>query len=523
MSIKKIFTILIIPFLSLGILVLLSSCSETIVNISRIEMKDKATVEIEIGSFDYNDKYIIVHYADGTELEKPLTESMISDVEKIKFYKEGEQSVLVSYGSYSCTMVVVVKRHEFDDVYTITDQTILYDGLPHRITVNEELPEGATVVYPNNNVFTDVGVYKCIAKISKENYNDKIIEATIRIVKSDYDISTLSFNDKEITFDGTEKKIEIENLPDYLVATYNIFDAETGTPVYRAINAGRYRFVAHINSSNQNYNSIPDMEAFLTINKADYNMSDVKMDNITKTYDGKNCNFSIAENSILPIGVTVSYECQNVETGEIVKSNKDCGTYKIIARFKGDENNYNPIPEIERQLVVERAVIEISDKVSFDSFNLPYDGDNHSLFVQGIDEEINSGKVSVEYENNDQKYAGTYEIFATFKCPDSNYYIDVDRLVAILLIEKIQDSLDIKPDDILIETDSDGKKYVTVTNIPSDVEVVSAFLLKDGQEVDLNTLESGSYNYEVQFKYKDKNVANSVDITPATGIYTYTV
>ncbi len=522
MSIKKIFTILIcISFLAIG--VLLASCSETIVSISKIEMKDSKPLEVEIGSFDYKDKYIVVHYSDGTKSEKPLEESMISDVEKIKFYKEGEQSVLVSYGIFSCTMVVVVKSHEFENVYTMNDETIVYDGLPHRITIKEELPEGATVVYPNNNIFTDVGVYKCVAKISKENYNDKIIEATITIVKSDYDMSRLSFNDKEITFDGTEKKIEIENLPENLEVTYNIFDAETGTPVYKAINVGKYKFVAHINNSNQNYNPIPDMEAYLTITKADYDMSGVKMEDITKTFDDKNCDFSITEDSVLPLGVTVSYECRNAETDEVVTSNKNCGTYKIIAKFKGDENNYNKIPVIERTLVVEKEVIKISDKVVFDSLNLPYDGNNHSLLVSGIDDEINSGKVEVEYENNEQKYAGTYEIFATFICSNGNFTIDVDRLVAILMIEKTETTLDIKPDDIVIETDQNGNKYVTVTNIPSDVEVISAFLFKDGETKDPNNLEEGIYNYEVHFRYKDENVAKSVTITPATGNYTYTV
>ena len=523
MSIKKIFTILIIPFLSLGILFLLSSCNEIIVNISRIEMKDKGVVDIEIGSFDYKDKYIVVYYADGTTSEKPLTESMISDVEKIKFYKEGEQSVLVSYKSYSCVMVVVVKRHEFDDVYTMTDETIIYDGLPHRVTINEELPEGATVVYPNNNIFVDVGVYKCIAKISKENYNDKIVEATITIVKSDYDMSKLSFNDKEVTFDGTEQKLEIENLPADLSATYNIFDAETGTPVYKAINAGKYKFIAHIDNANQNYNPIPDMEAYLTIKKADYDMSEVEMDDVTKTYDGQNYKFSLTENSLLPLGVTVSYECQDAETGEIVTSNKNCGKYKIIARFKGDENNYNPIPDMERTLEVKQAVIEIANKVSFDSLNLPYDGNNHSLLVQGIDEELNSGRIKIEYENNEQKYAGTYEIFATFICPDNNYYVDVDRLAAVLMIEKIEVTLEIKPDDIFIETDENGKKYFAVINIPIDVEVVSVLLLKDGEAKEPDELENGTYNYEVQFKYKDENIAKSVTITPATGNYIYTV
>ena len=91
------------------------------------------------------------------------------------------------------------------------------------------------------------------------------------------------------------------------------------------------------------------------------------------------------------------------------------------------------------------------------------------------------------------------------------------------MIEKIEATLDIKPDDIVIETDQDGNKYVTVTNIPSDVEVVSAFLFKDGETKDPNNLEEGIYNYEVHFRYKDENVAKSVTITPATGNYTYTV
>lgn len=64
---------------------------------------------------------------------------------------------------------------------TLTDQTFAYDGKPHRLEVSGTLPEGAMVVYENNDKI-DPGVYTVTAKIiGGSNYENLTLTATLTI------------------------------------------------------------------------------------------------------------------------------------------------------------------------------------------------------------------------------------------------------------------------------------------------------------------------------------------------------
>ena len=83
------------------------------------------------------------------------------------------------------------------------------------------------------------------------------------------------------------------------------------------------------------------MTATLTIEKATYDMSGVTFKDKTVTYDGE-VHSCVVEGE-LPEGVTVYYDDSNYNKFEV-------GVYEVIAHFKGDEKNYNPIPDMKATL-----------------------------------------------------------------------------------------------------------------------------------------------------------------------------
>ena len=150
-------------------------------------------------------------------------------------------------------------------------------------------------------------------------------------VKLDYDMSNVKFEDKVVFYDGEEHTLEITgSLPTGVSVTYtNNKLTEVGTLQVTASFKGDY----------VKYNKIPDMKATLTVVKGEYDISNIKFENKTVVYDGTAQ--SLAITGTLPTGVTVTYE-GNERT--------DVGTYEVTAHFKGDEKNYNPIPDMKATL-----------------------------------------------------------------------------------------------------------------------------------------------------------------------------
>ncbi|MBP5684061.1 MAG: hypothetical protein J6X02_02250, partial [Bacilli bacterium] len=243
------------------------------VAISGIELVNKDVMEIKAGEYSFEGMKLNVIYADGEVKEIELTESMIPNVELLKFYKLGEHDVEVVYNRYKTTMKIKVVRHDFDDIYVLNDYTCTYDGMPHRVELNYELPEGAKIDYLYGNTFTNAGEYEVIGVISKDGYNSKTLKATLKIEKADYDLSNVSFLDSTFTYDGEPKTIEVTEIPEGIEVSYDIYNEEKTVRMNNAINAGVYKVVAKFSSTDENYNPIPDKEALLTINKASYDMS----------------------------------------------------------------------------------------------------------------------------------------------------------------------------------------------------------------------------------------------------------
>ena len=200
------------------------------------------------------------------------------------------------------------------------NKTVTYDGRAHKLEITGTLPNGVSVTYTNNKL-VDVGTLEVIA-----TFKGPDMTATLTIVKGEYDLSGITFENKEVSYDGSPHSLEITGtLPEGVTVTY-----ENNNKV----DAGTYEVVAKFEGDEK-------MTATLTILKAEYDMTGIQFNNKIITYDGTPHSLEIT--GTLPEGVTVTYENNN---------KVDIGTYEVVAKFKGDEKNYNLISEMKAKLTI---------------------------------------------------------------------------------------------------------------------------------------------------------------------------
>ena len=283
----------------------------------------------------------------------------------------GEQ---LTYNGQAQTQEIVVKYND-DTLVKGTDYTI------------------------TGNVNTNAGTYELT--VTGIGSYEGSVKVEYVIAKATYDMSGVKLENKTVTYNGSEHVVVITGtLPSGVTVSYENNEQT---------NSGTYKVVAKF-EGNENYNAIPDMEATLTINKATYDMSGVKLENKTVTYNGSEQVVVIT--GTLPSGVTVSYE-NNKQT--------NVGTYKVVAKFEGNEN-YNAIPDMEATLTINKAKASIT--VDTDDINVIY-GDTITL-PEGT---TNFGEVVVTKVEmvNVGEYKVTYSVIST-----NNYDGDTKEVKVII-------------------------------------------------------------------------------------------
>lgn len=219
---------------------------------------------------------------------------------------------------------------------SFVDSTVTYDGQDHSIQV-AGLGSGMQVVYSVPNTQRSAGTYEITATISKDNYNDVVLNATLTINKAT--ITGITFNDGTFTYDGTVKSLAISGqLPAGVTVDY----MNNGK-----VDAGAYEVVATFNVGN-NYNAIQDMPATLTIEKADIDW--ITFANKKVTYNGDPQ--SIVIQGQLPGNMSVVYQYNGVAQESVT----DAGKYTVTAMFLGGDPNYNTLLDMTATLTIERAI-----------------------------------------------------------------------------------------------------------------------------------------------------------------------
>lgn len=138
----------------------------------------------------------------------------------------------------------------------------VYDGQPHILAEVTGAPENTTITYTGRSEQTNVGTYNASAKLVKEGYNDKTLNATLTITPATF--TGYTYESKSVKYDGAEHINDIQlvgTLPQGTTTTETVKNSNNET-VTSVIEVGTYTYTCVI--SNSNYNTLT-LNATLTI------------------------------------------------------------------------------------------------------------------------------------------------------------------------------------------------------------------------------------------------------------------
>ena len=138
----------------------------------------------------------------------------------------------------------------------------VYDGQPHILAEVTGAPENTTITYTGRSEQTNVGTYNASAKLVKEGYNDKTLNATLTITPATF--TGYTYESKSVKYDGAEHINDIQlvgTLPQGTTTTETVKNSNNET-VTSAIEVGTNTYTCIV--SNSNYNTLT-LNATLTI------------------------------------------------------------------------------------------------------------------------------------------------------------------------------------------------------------------------------------------------------------------
>lgn len=340
----------------------------------------------------------------------------------------------VNFNEVDPKQAVLTIRQATIDVSGLTfeDKTVVYDRTKQSVVVEGTLPRGVNVTYRNNE-HVDAGTYEATAVFSVDdtvNYAAiDSMKAKLIIEKADYDMSAVHFNGTKVTYDGTEKKIEIQGqLPTGITVSYN---GNEGT------DAGTYEATATFTSNNVNYNNPKSMTATLIIDPAIAQMDQIVFERrrfisivAEKDHDYENDEFDSYDPYLVaneyrpdnvPVGfaMTVEYKKTNdwqtdlaseTDEGLYIDRIVEDGYYVVKVTFDGGKNYSDDKPTVKTVIRVDTLDnddISTWEQLVFDSLWVnPETGNTTGVFMDYysgacVDTEqrksVKIGNVTLEY------------------------------------------------------------------------------------------------------------------------------
>ncbi|MBO5737661.1 MAG: bacterial Ig-like domain-containing protein [Clostridia bacterium] len=155
-------------------------------------------LEVSMGGFSYSNYTVTITYDNGETEAITLTEEMISETDKLKFYQEGKNDITITHKGVSTTVSINVYRKEFSENVQLNDVTTTYTGEAFTVEVEGDLPGGTKILYPQGNVFQSAGSYDMTAVLQCEGYVTKTLSARIVIGRATYDLSNAQLYDESV-------------------------------------------------------------------------------------------------------------------------------------------------------------------------------------------------------------------------------------------------------------------------------------------------------------------------------------
>ena len=455
-------------------------------------------LEIKVGKFSYSEYSLTVTYDNGESEIVPLTEEMISETDKLKFYQEGKSEITITYEDVSVSVAIQVQRNVFEDNVQLNDVNVTYTGEPYVIEVEGDIPGGTKILYPQGNTFTNAGAYDMTAVLQCDGYVSKQLFAHVVIEKATYDVSDAQLYDTTFVYDKNSHSVAVKgkavesedgeilhepaNIPKGVSVSYTITKVKDGYGTDIAINkqqvvegnkatdAGTYKVCGKFKGDSGNYHAIPDTVAYVTIERAVYDMSKIALDDVTAVYSGEAHSLSISETSEIPFDVEIAYEIKKVKDGagqavaDVYKSGNtatDAGEYWVRVSFtitgKSADNYIASPAEIVAYLTIERA---------------KYDETMQNVYLD-----------SQWYQMNDSH---TYEIYLEGELPDG---VSPQFTVTNSKGEALEGEMElVTSDETDGQTSKSAYKYVFTTDAEGDYTCIVTFTHNDKNYEDI-TLE----------------------------------
>ena len=237
---------------------------------------------------------------------------------------------------------------------------------------------------------TPTGKYAITGTWTNENYNVTFVDGVYSITSktiTEEDIKELGieFNDATFIYDGTEKSLSVNNLPEGFKVSYE----NNGK-----VDAGKYEVKAII-TGNENYNGEITLTATMTISPKEIRLTWI--DRGPFIYNGEKQVFK--SQPVEGVEITV-----DVEGGNGI----DVGTYTAVASTTN--KNYTLTNNRQEYKIIAKTITEEDIKelgIEFNGATFTYDGTSKSLSVNNLPEGF-----TVSYKNNEQVNVGTYEVEA---------------------------------------------------------------------------------------------------------------
>lgn len=325
----------------------------------------------------------------------------------------------ISFQNNNEIVTIEIGKFNYDD-YKITAN--YSDGNKEEITLTEEMI----------SAYDKLKFYKVGEQTIKITYKNCNCEIKINVQRANLD--NLVFESKTVVYTGKPFTMEVQgNIPADVKVRYpngNSFS-----------NSGTYDITAICYGDNY---ETKELFATLRIEKAKYDMSNVKFENATFNYDRTPKSISIT--GTLPDGVSVEYRIGEKKGN----SETNAGQYEVIVSFSSKNTNYEQIPEKTATLTINKAKygnidLKLADKKTTYSGHSNYIEADLTAVPKGVNSYYTIQKVknakgedvesSVE-EGNSATLAGTYIVRVNFIVTDTENYESIAPKSAILIIER---------------------------------------------------------------------------------------
>lgn len=255
------------------------------------------------------------------------------------------------------------QKKDFTGVALEQTKSVYYDGEKHSLSLTG-VPEGATVTYDGEHEFTEVGEHHVKVTISKDGYNDLVLEGTLTILpkqeeeKKDFTGIVLE-SSKQVQYDGKAHSLELTGVPEGATVTY---DGE-----HEFTEVGEHHVKVTI--SKEGYNDLV-LEGVLTI--TDLNVfTGISLESSKQVYyDGEEHSLELTG---VPEGAKVIYEGDHVFT--------EVGSYHVKVTISAE--GYHDLV-LEGDLVI--SSLNVFEGITLESEEIYYDGEAHSLSLEGVPE-----------------------------------------------------------------------------------------------------------------------------------------